>query len=98
MIRIQIPYHLSVLAHVEREVLIEIDTPPTLGAALDALENKYPILCGTIRDHATRQRRPFLRYYACRQDWSHMPADTLLPEALISRKEPLMIIGAIAGG
>jgi hypothetical protein len=98
MIRIQIPFHLSTLAHAEREVIVDVENPPTLGSALDALEARYPVLCGTIRDQSTRQRRPFLRFYACKQDWSHIPLDTRLPEAILSGREPLLIIGAIAGG
>jgi len=98
MIRIQLPFHLRTLAHVDGEVMVELENSPTLGSALDALEAKYPVLCGTIRDQRTRQRRPFLRFYACKRDWSQASPDTLLPEAVVSGQEPLLIIGAIAGG
>ena len=98
MIRVRLPYHLRMLAHLAEEVEVEISGPPTLGATLDALESRYAVLCGTIRDHATRRRRPFLRFYACEQDLSNEPLDTLLPEAVLSGENPLLIIGAIAGG
>ena len=98
MIRVQLPFHLRTLARVEGEATIEVEGSPTLGSVLDALEERYPVLRGTIRDHVTRQRRPFLRYYACRKDLSHEEPHTPLPEAVVSGKEPLLIIGAIAGG
>ena len=98
MIRIILPFHLRNLAHVAAEVEIEISDPPTLGSILDALENRYPVLEGTIRDHVTKRRRPFLRFYACETDLSNQPPDTRLPEAVASGKEPFLIIGAIAGG
>ncbi len=98
MIRITLPFHLRTLAHVGTEVEIEVEGPPTLRAALDALEARYPVLRGTIRDHVTQERRPFLRFYASKRDLSNEPSDTKLPEAVLSGKEPLMIIGAIAGG
>ena len=98
MIRVQLPFHLRTLARVEGEAAIEVEGPPTLGSVLDALEERYPVLRGTIRDHVTRQRRPFLRYYACRKDLSHESPHTPLPEAVVSGEEPLLIIGAIAGG
>ena len=98
MIRVMLPFHLRTLARIEAEVAIEVEGPPTLGSALDALEALYPVLGGTIRDHVTKKRRPFLRFYACARDLSNAPSDTRLPEAVVSGKEPLLIIGAIAGG
>ncbi|MGD8633554.1 MAG: MoaD/ThiS family protein [Anaerolineales bacterium] len=98
MIRVKIPHHLSVLAQVGTQVDIEIEGPVTLSAVLDELEVSYPVLRGTIRDHVTGQRRPFLRFFACGQDISHEPPDTLLPDEIISGTEPFLIIGAIAGG
>jgi hypothetical protein len=98
MIRIVLPFHLRNLAQVDREVQIEIQDPVTLAAVLDALEKKYPALRGTIRDQVSRKRRPFLRYFACEQDLSHEPPDTPLPQAVVSGREPLLIVGAIAGG
>jgi molybdopterin synthase sulfur carrier subunit len=98
MIRIRLPYHLRTLAHLDEEVEVEVWGPPTLRAILDALEARYPVLCGTIRDHATHRRRPFLRFYACEEDLSNEPPDTPLPEAVVSGEKPLLIIGAIAGG
>ncbi len=98
MIRIELPFHLRTLAHIDGEMAIRIDGKPTLRAVLDAIESKYPVLSGTIRDYATQQRRPFLRLYACKKDLSNEPLDTLLPEPVVSGEEPLLIIGAIAGG
>jgi len=98
MIRVELPQHLRTLAKVGREVQLEIEGPVTQRAVLDALEARYPMLCGTIRDHVTQQRRAFLRFFACEQDLSHDPPDTLLPESVASGKEPFLIIGAIAGG
>lgn len=98
MIRVIIPAHLRTLAKVEGEVKLEVTPPITQRAVLDALEAKYPVLRGTIRDHVTQKRRDFLRYYACEEDWSLEPPDTPLPEAIASGKEPFLIIGAIAGG
>jgi hypothetical protein len=98
MIRVELPFHLRTLARVEREVAVEIQGPVTLGAVLDAVEAQYPVLRGTIRDHGTLKRRPFLRFYACEEDFSNVPADTPLPEEVVSGKEPFSIIGAIAGG
>ena len=93
-----IPQHLRTLAHVGSEVELELDGPVTLRSVLDALEARYPMLRGTIRDRVTQQRRPFLRFFACEEDLSHEPPDTPLPEAVASGKEPFIIIGAIAGG
>jgi hypothetical protein len=98
MIRVKIPFHLSVLAQVGTQVEVEVESPVTLGAILDALEVRYPVLRGTIRDQVTGERRPFLRFFACGQDLSHNPPDTLLPDEIISGTEPFLIIGAIAGG
>ena len=98
MIRVTLPAHLRVLSGAGSEVQLEIAGPPTLRAVLDALEAKYPMLAGTIRDHVTKQRRPFLRFFACSEDISHDSPDNALPAEVISGKEPLMIIGAIAGG
>ena len=96
--RVQIPYHLRNLAHVEGDVTLEVAAPVTLRSVLDALEARYPMLCGTIRDHDTLKRRPFLRFFACEEDLSHQSPDAPLPEAVAEGKEPLLIIGAIAGG
>jgi sulfur-carrier protein len=98
MIRVIIPPHLRTLAHVDGEVQLEVEGRVTVRAVLDALEARYPMLRGTIRDHVTQERRPFLRFFACEQDLSHEPPDAPLPEAVVSGKEPLLIIGAIAGG
>jgi len=98
MIRVELPFHLRTLAHIEGEIKVEAGPQPTLRSVLDALEAQYPVLAGTIRDHATKQRRPFLRFYACRKDLSNDPPDAPLPEDVASGKEPLLIIGAIAGG
>jgi sulfur-carrier protein len=98
MIRVVLPYHLQTLAHSEREVELEIEGPATLRSVLDALEAKYPTLRGTIRNHGTDQRRPFLRFFACEQDLSNDPVDELLPDAVARGEEPLLVIGAIAGG
>jgi hypothetical protein len=98
VIRVIIPQHLRTLAHVGSEVELELDAPVTLRSVLDALEARYPMLRGTIRDQVTQQRRPFLRFFACEQDLSHETPDAPLPEAVASGKEPFIIIGAIAGG
>ena len=98
LIRIILPQHLRTLAHVGSEVELELDGPVTLRSVLDALEARYPMLRGTIRDQVTQQRRPFLRFFACEEDLSHEPPDTPLPDAVASGKEPFIVIGAIAGG
>jgi sulfur-carrier protein len=97
-VRVQLPYHLRNLAHVQGEVALEVTGPITLRAVLDAVEARYPMLLGTIRDHETGQRRPFLRFFACEEDLSLNSPDAPLPEAVIQGREPLLIIGAIAGG
>jgi sulfur-carrier protein len=97
-IRVMLPAHLRNLARVGAEVTLEVAAPATIGATLDALEARYPVLCGTIRDHDTLQRRPFIRYFACEEDLSHQPASTPLPEAVLIAREPLIVLGAIAGG
>jgi len=98
MIRVVLPAHLRTLARVDREVKVEVAEPVTVGAVLDALEAAYPMLRGTIRDQVTRQRRAFLRFFACEEDLSHDPPDTPLPEAVASGAEPLLVVGAMAGG
>ncbi len=98
MIRIILPTHLRNLAHVGSEVTLEVRAPITQRSVLDALEARYPMLRGTIRDHVTLQRRAFLRFFACEEDLSHEPPDSPLPEAVASGKEPFIVIGAIAGG
>ncbi len=98
MIRVVLPYHLRMLAQVSGDVQLEIARPVTQRAVLDSLEARYPMLHGTIRDHVTQQRRPFLRFFACEQDLTHEAPDAPLPEAVASGAEPFHIIGAIAGG
>jgi sulfur-carrier protein len=98
MIRVELPQHLRTLAQVNGEVLLDVAGPVTQRAVVDALEAKYPMLSGTIRDHTTQLRRPFLRFFACQEDLSHELPDALLPDAIASGVEPLLIIGAIAGG
>jgi molybdopterin converting factor small subunit len=98
MIRVELPAHLRTLAGVKGEVTLEVAGPVTLRAVLDSLEAKYPMLEGTIRDHVTLKRRDFLRFFACEEDLSHESPDALLPEAIAAGREPLLVIGAIAGG
>ncbi len=98
MIRVVLPPHLRALAKVRGDVELQVDGVATQRSVLDALEASYPMLSGTIRDHVTQQRRPFLRFFACEEDLSHESPDTPLPDAIASGKEPLFIIGAIAGG
>lgn len=98
MIRVVLPHHLRKLAKVEGEVQLEIGAAATLAATLAALEARYPVLCGTIRDHVTHERRPFLRFFACLEDLSNQPPDSPLPAAIASGAEPLYIVGAMAGG
>lgn len=98
MIRVELPAHLRTLARVEREVVVDVEGPVTVRAVLDAIEAGYPVLRGTIRDHVTRKRRPFVRFFACEQDFSHDPPDTPLPEAVAAGAEPFLVVGAMAGG
>jgi hypothetical protein len=98
MIRVILPFHLRNLAHVGNEITLEVAPPITQRSVLDALEAQYPMLRGAIRDHDTLQRRAFLRFFACQEDLSHESADAVLPDDVISGKEPFMVIGAIAGG
>ena len=98
MIRVELPAHLRTLAQVGREVTLEVEGQVTVRTVLDALETRYPMLRGTLRDHVTQQRRPFVRFFACAEDLSHESLDAPLPEAVASGTEPLLIVGAIAGG
>ena len=98
MIRVVLPPHLRTLAHISGEVSLDVEGQATQRSVLDALEVSYPMLRGTIRDHVTLQRRPFVRFFACSEDLSHEPPDTPLPDAIAAGDEPLLIIGAIAGG
>ena len=98
MIRIVLPHHLRTLAGADGEVQIELQGPATLRAVLDALEARHPVLRGAIREHNTGRRRAFVRFYACKEDWSHEAPETVLPEAVASGNEPLLIVGAMAGG
>jgi sulfur-carrier protein len=99
MIRVVLPQHLRILARINAgEVQLDVEPPVTIRAVLDAVEARYPMLCGTIRDQTTGQRRAMVRFYACEQDFSHESPDTSLPDAIAEGKEPLLVIGAIAGG
>jgi molybdopterin synthase sulfur carrier subunit len=98
MIRVRLPYPLQTLAHADSELTLAVEGSVTLGGAIDALEARYPVLRGAIRDRATQARRPFLRFYACGEDLSNVTPDTPLPAAVASGEEPLLIVGAIAGG
>ncbi|HKE61887.1 MAG TPA: MoaD/ThiS family protein [Nitrospira sp.] len=98
MIRVVLPAHLKTLARVNGEVILEIEGPVTQRTILDALEERYPMLRGTVRDHVTLKRRAFVRFFACEQDLSHESSDTLVPESVASGAEPFLIIGAMAGG
>ena len=98
MIRVELPQHLRTLARVNSEVLLEVEGPVTPRSILDALEARYPMLRGTIRDHTTLERRPFLRFFACEEDVSHKSPDSPLPDSVAAGSEPFLIIGAIAGG
>ena len=97
-IRVVLPYHLRNLAQVGAEIELEVAAPVTVRTVVDTVEARYPMLLGTIRDHVTKQRRPFLRYFACEEDLSHQSIDAPLPDAVAEGKEPLLIVGAIAGG
>jgi len=98
MIRVELPAHLRTLAQVGREVQVDVVGRATLGSVLDAIEARYPALRGTIRDHVTRQRRPFVRFFACEEDLSHDPPDTPLPDEVVTGAEPFLIVGAMSGG
>ena len=98
MIRVLLPAHLRTLAHVSGEVTLQVEGPVTQRSVLDALEARYPVLRGTIRDHVTQQRRPFLRFFACAEDLSHQPPDAPLPDAVVAEAEPFLVIAAVAGG
>lgn len=98
MIQVVLPFHLRNLAQVDGEVQLEVAGPPTIRSVLDALEARYPVLRGTVRDHVTLKRRPFVRFFACKEDMSLEPPDTPLPEPIVKGEEPFLIIGAMAGG
>lgn len=98
MIRVVLPYHLRNLARVAGEVELEVTGPVSIRAVLDAIEERFPALRGTIRDHGTMKRRPFVRFFACKEDLSNEPPETLLPEAVLKGEEPFLIVGAMAGG
>ncbi len=98
MIRVVLPYHLKKLAQIDGEVQLDVNGSPTVRSVLDALETAYPMLCGTIREPVTMRRRPFVRFFACKEDLSLEPPDTQLPEAVVNGGEPFLIIGAMAGG
>jgi hypothetical protein len=98
MIRVVLPAHLQALARVGGEVEVRVEGAPTIAAVLDEIEAAYPMLCGTIRDHATRARRPFVRFYACELDLSHDGLEARLPDAVVSGTEPFLVVGAMAGG
>jgi molybdopterin synthase sulfur carrier subunit len=98
MIRVLLPAHLRTLAHVDDEVTLHLEGQATLRSVLDALEARYPMLRGTIRDHVTERRRPFVRFFACEQDLSHEPQDAPLPDAVATGNEPFLVVGAMAGG
>ena len=98
MIRVALPFHLRNLARVDGEVELEVPRPVTIRSVLDALEMRFPVLCGTIRDHGTRQRRPFIRFFACKEDLSLEPPESELPAEVVNGREPFLIVGAMAGG
>jgi molybdopterin synthase sulfur carrier subunit len=98
MIRVVLPFHIRNLARVSGEVELEVVAPVTICAVIDALENKFPVLQGTIRDHGTLKRRPFVRFFACKEDLSLDPPETVLPDEIVTGKEPFLVVGAMAGG
>ena len=98
MVRVALPFHLRTLAHIDSEVELEVEGVATQRSVLDALEARYPVLRGTIREHDTRQRRPFIRFFACEQDLSHESPDSPLPAQVAEGTEPFLVVGAIAGG
>ncbi len=98
MVRVVIPYHLKMLAKVSGEVELDVASPATLKGVLEALEARYPMLCGTVRDQSTGKRRPMIRFFACEEDWSNESPEKPLPEKIANGAEPLLVVGAIAGG
>jgi sulfur-carrier protein len=98
VVRVVLPAHLRTLARVDAEMPVPLDGPATVGGLLDAIEARYPVLCGAIREHVTGRRRPFVRFFACEEDLSHDPSDTPLPEAVLRGDEPFLVVGAMAGG
>lgn len=98
LIRVELPFHLRNLARVDGEVQVEVGSAGTIGSVLDALEGRYPVLRGTMRDHITSKRRPFVRFFACKEDLSLEPSNTALPDAVVRGTEPFLIVGAMAGG
>src|SRR5690349_12475295 len=98
MVRVVLPFHLRTLSRTEGELELDVPDPVTIGSVLDAIEARFPMLRGTIRDHGTLKRRPFVRFFACEQDLSLEPADMALPEAIVCGKEPFLVVGAMAGG
>ena len=98
MITVQLPFHLRTLARVEGDIEVNAAEPVTISSLLDAIEETYPVLNGTIRDHVSRKRRPWVRFFVCKEDWSFEPHDRPLPDAIVSGEEPFMVVGAIAGG
>jgi hypothetical protein len=97
-IQVVLPAHLRTLGRISGDVRLDVEEPVTIGAVLDALEDHYPMLQGTLRDHVTKKRRDFVRFFACETDWSHEAHDARLPDAITSGKEPFLIVGAVAGG
>jgi hypothetical protein len=97
-IRVSLPTHLKTLSHVDGEIVVQVDGAVTQRTVIDAVEAKYPMLCGTIRDHVTKKRRPFIRFYACEEDLSNEDLDAPLPEAVVNGKETYLVVGAMAGG
>ena|SRR5215831_16956900 len=98
MIRVVLPFHLRTLSRTEGELQLDVPNPVTIGSVLDTIETQFPMLRGTIRDHGTLKRRPFVRFFACEQDLSHEPPNTALPESVVNGKEPFLVVGAMAGG
>ncbi|MCA9085063.1 MAG: MoaD/ThiS family protein [Planctomycetaceae bacterium] len=98
VVRVELPYHLQLLARVGSEISVEVAGAVTARSVIDAVEHRYPMLCGTIRDHVTKQRRPFLRYFGCQKDLSHDPIDAELPQSIITGADPFIIWGALSGG
>ena len=98
MIRVALPAHLRALARIDGDITVDVNGDASVRGVLDAIEQRYPMLCGTIRDRTTQRRRPFIRFFACERDLSHEPADAALPAPVIDGKEPLLIVGAMAGG